>query len=149
MENEGKNNPLLENTEFIKGLGSLGDNLEPFLKTEIGKAIYDVAKYHIQNGVKTFEEFSKKVIDDFGDLIKPHLENLRSVWESAKSEHTPKIETAKVAKASSDKNENHLTENRELMEKSKDVDITINPFLKTSVSIFIFLAIVISLFPPI
>lgn len=131
--------------------------IDPFLKTEVGKAVYTVTKHYILEGVKTFEEFSKKMVDEFGDLLKPHMENLRSVWESAVSEHT--LETARLKNAmveaqteaipsSSDIHKNHQTENQKLEQENKYFGMAINPFIKKSLEIFVFLAIIISLFPP-
>lgn len=50
------------------GLSKLGDIADP----KVLKAVYDVAKYHYGN----FKDFSKKVIEDLGDWIKPHLREL-------------------------------------------------------------------------
>lgn len=59
-----------------------------------------IGAYHIANGAVKFAEWSKKMIEDFGDRIKPHLQAL---FKSAQQHHdetkrtvTEKVRTAKA-----------------------------------------------------
>ena len=61
------------------GLSKLGDLADP----KVLKAVYDVAKYHYENGAKNIREFANKVIEDLGNWVEPHLKEL---WKKAKEE---------------------------------------------------------------
>jgi len=67
--------------ESLKKAPSGLGGLESYFKPEVAKAIRDVAGYHFEKGVRTFGEFSKKMIEEFGAEIKPHL--LR-IWADVK-----------------------------------------------------------------
>lgn len=52
-------------------VGRLSSN--PFLDPKYYESVFIKAAYHIQNGVTRFSEFTKKMIDEFGDNVKPYL----------------------------------------------------------------------------
>lgn len=65
-----------KNLDFM-GLSKLSDITKP----EVLKAVKDVAKYHLENGAKSFKDFARKMVKDAGAWIKPHL---RKLWEETK-----------------------------------------------------------------
>lgn len=56
----------------IEALNRLGSGLGGF-SPELLKNYIKVGLYHFENGIKTFSEFSKRMLDDFGEKIKPYL----------------------------------------------------------------------------
>lgn len=54
------------------------------LDPEALKAALEVATFHIEAGARKFGEFSKRMVDEFGDAVKPHLEKL---YSNARDEH--------------------------------------------------------------
>lgn len=42
--------------------------------------LVNIAGYHIEAGARDFVDFSKRMVDEFGDAIKPHLEN---IWKKS------------------------------------------------------------------
>ncbi len=62
---------LLEKEKTAKG--------NPFTDYERAKALFDIAGYHIEAGARTFTQFSKVMINELGDSIRPYL---RDVWDS-------------------------------------------------------------------
>lgn len=61
------------NTNFsMLGTGKLDKILQP----EVFKAVYTIGKYHYENGAKALKDFSRKIIEEVGDWIKPHLKGL-------------------------------------------------------------------------
>lgn len=54
------------------GLSKLGDLSDP----KVLKAVYTISKYHYENGAKALKDFSKKMIEEVGNWIKPHLREL-------------------------------------------------------------------------
>lgn len=62
---------LLEKEKTAKG--------NPFTDYERAKALFDIAGYHIEAGARTFAQFSKVMINELGDSIRPYL---RDVWDS-------------------------------------------------------------------
>lgn len=54
------------------GLSKLSDLSDP----KVLKAVYTIGKYHYENGAKALKDFSRVVIKEVGDWIKPHLKIL-------------------------------------------------------------------------
>jgi N12 class adenine-specific DNA methylase len=74
-----------------KKLGTLNSGIDP----EVLTAGMTLAGAHIEAGARTFSAFSKKMVEDFGDAIKPYL---RSFYESVR--HYPGLDTTGMTTAS-------------------------------------------------
>lgn len=65
--------------------------------TDLASVLPDLAiigKYHVINGARTFAAFSKEMVDEFGEAVKPHLEKLHGMaLEAAGIKESPATET--------------------------------------------------------
>ena len=62
---------------LTKNLGKLSAGVDP---TNL-KDLTTVGAYHVENGLRDFAEWSKKMVEDFGEKIKPHL---KDIWDSTR-----------------------------------------------------------------
>lgn len=75
-------------------LGRLTAGVDPTLLKDYAV----IGAYHFESGLRTFSAWGKKMIEEFGDSIKPHLNDL---WKQAKvqvpkdAEVVPEVEPAK------------------------------------------------------
>lgn len=63
------------------GLSKLGDIADP----KVLKAVYDVAKYHLENGAVKLADWGRKMVNELGNWIKPHL---RTLWNEITKDRT-------------------------------------------------------------
>ncbi|MFA5340416.1 MAG: hypothetical protein WC332_01440 [Clostridia bacterium] len=83
----GSQNKLVTNAEYLKvkaelkeQLGTqLSAGLDPTIAVKLGK----IGTYHLEAGVRTFAEWSTRVVEDVGEWAKPHLEEL---WKKSNEE---------------------------------------------------------------
>ena len=68
----------------------------------VGNVYGDIADWaiigasHIENGIRDFEAFSKKMLDEFGERIRPHL---KAVFKASREAYAKKIREAVIPEA--------------------------------------------------
>jgi len=83
----GSQNKLVTNDEYLKvkaelksQLGTqLSAGIDPTIAVKLGK----IGTYHLEAGVRTFAEWSARVVEDVGEWVKPHLDDL---WKKSNEE---------------------------------------------------------------
>lgn len=82
----GSKNKIVTQTEYERvkaGLRQkLGTQLTAGLDPTIAADMTRIGAYHFEAGARVFGEWSAKLIEDFGDFVKPHLKDL---WEKSKA----------------------------------------------------------------
>ena len=63
-----------------KNLGNLNVGIDPTALKDLAT----VGAYHFENGLRTFSDWSKKMIEEFGEKIKPHLKKL---WDQSREDY--------------------------------------------------------------
>lgn len=61
-----------------------GQQLTSGIDPTLLKDYVDIAGYHIEKGARTFTEYSKQMIDDLGEKIRPHLQR---IWNEIKNNY--------------------------------------------------------------
>jgi len=64
---------------IISKAGQLNAGLDPTML----KDLTIVGAYHFENGVKSFADYSQKMVEEFGEKVKPYL---KDIWEEMKKE---------------------------------------------------------------
>lgn len=76
---------------IIKKSSQLNAGIDPTLL----KDLVTIGAYHFENGVRTFADYSKKMVEEFGEKVKPYL---RDVWDKMKEIHPEMTEKEPVRK---------------------------------------------------
>lgn len=66
-----------------------GQQLTSGIDPTLLKDYIDIAGYHIEKGARTFTEFSKRMIEDLGEKVKPYLQK---IWEEIKEKYPVVLE---------------------------------------------------------
>ncbi len=92
----GTENKIFTKEKLIEGqkyqqenLGKLSAN--PFTDPKAVKALIDIGGYYFEGGLRKFPEWSKKMIEEVGDGIKPHL---LKIWGKLQTEGKTAIKEA-------------------------------------------------------
>jgi hypothetical protein len=78
----GSKNKLVTTDEYNKAKSVVSQKLKESTRTassglpvdpELAKALLRVASYHVEAGSRTFADYSKRMVDEMGDVVKPYL----------------------------------------------------------------------------
>ncbi len=71
--------------------GRLGAGIDPTLVKEFVK----LGTFYIEGGVRTFAQFSKTMVDEFGAKVKPHL---REIWDASRRGMQDELQTSALGR---------------------------------------------------
>ena len=90
--------------------------VNPFLDPKFYQSVLVEAGYYFEGGARKFADFSKKLIDEYGDQIKPYLLKL---WADVKKQELKMLDDLKVDKVQATTNQ---LSNKAKKENTKPID---------------------------